>query len=285
AQLSILDSPIVYNPLADASDALETASALYIQAGAVSEASLAYSRPVWKTDAGSLYAGLRGKYYQVALRKTLASVAQFDEAESLLQDEAKVETQGEAGYGLDLGVLWTADNYRVGATFKNVNAPAFSYQTVGKNCESLTGAQKDACHIAISFSDRIDLEEKWVMDPQINIEAAAYNSTRNWFIAGTVDASPVNDAVGNEIQWLTASVGYTGRWKIPAGFRLGYRKNLAGTQLSAATVGLSLLRIIHLDVAWGLETVPVENSNTSGMEGMSEVPRMAQLNLGIDLLF
>jgi hypothetical protein len=57
---------------------------------------------------------------------------------------------------------------------------------------------------------------------------------------------------------------------------------MAGTQLSAATLGLSLLKVIHLDVAYGLETVKYQESDTSEVQ---EIPRMAQANIGIDILF
>lgn len=283
AQLSILDSPIVYNPLStDPADALQTNTALYIKAGAVAETSLGYSMPVFKNSIGTLTAGLRGKLYQVTLKKKLAGLSQFSEVNALVKDEAEVEATGDTGFGADLGVIWTAKHYRVGATVRNINAPSFSYDELGTDCESKTGVEQDSCNIAVSYSNEIDLKEKWVMDPQINLEFATYNESRNWFFAVSADASPVNDAVGNELQWFTASAGYTGRWKIPAGFRVGYRKNLAGTQLSAATLGLSLLKVIHLDVAYGLETVKYQESDTSDVQ---EIPRMAQVNLGIDILF
>jgi len=283
AQLSVLDSPIEYNPLAtDPADALQTNTALYIKAGAVAETSLGFSKQLFSNRSGALSAGVRGKMYQVTLKKKLAGLSQFSEVNSLVKDEAEVETTGQTGFGVDLGVIWAAQNYRVGATLRNANAPSFEYDELGVDCASKVGTDQDSCNIAVSYSHEIDMKETWTMDPQVNVELAAYNSSRNWFVAMSADASPVNDAVGNELQWFTASLGYAGRWKIPAGFRLGYRKNLAGSQLSAATLGLSLLKVIHLDVAYGLESIEVKDSETDETQ---EVPRMAQVNLGIDILF
>ena len=90
------------------------------------------------------------------------------------------------------------------------------------------------------------------------------------------DTSPVHDPVANQLQWMTVSAAYaTNNWIIP-GVRVGYRKNLAGSQLSAATVGFTLFKTLHLDAAYGLETIDVDGQPQ---------PRMAQLNLGLDLLF
>ena len=276
-------NPIVYNPLAtDPTKALQTNTAIYLKAAAVGESSLGFSRPVYSNDNGTLSAGVRGKFYMVDLRKKAVSVAQTNDINSVIKDEAKVKVAGQTGYGVDLGLTWASKHYRLGGTVRNINAPSFKYNELGQDCASKTGSAQDSCYIEESFSNRIDMKEKWVMDPQVNLQAALYNETRRWFLAATADTSAVNDPVGNQYQWVTASTGYTGRWLIPIGFRIGYRKNLAGTQLSAATAGLTLLKILHVDVAYGLETVKYQDSSTSTVQ---QVPRMAQANVGIDFMF
>ncbi len=283
AQLNILDAPLIYNTTAQGAELLQTNSAVYLKVGAIAESSLAYSRSLYKNDYGTLYSGVRAKYYLAELRKSLTGVSQIEDAQKLLEDELDIAISGEQALGVDLGLMWASDFYRAGATVRNINSPSFSYETVGLNCDTKTGAVQDSCNIAKSFSGEIDLEEKWVMDPQINLEFALYNSSRNWFMAVSGDVSPVNDAVGNELQWFTASVGYATRsWLLP-GARLGYRKNLAGSQLSTANVGLSLFKILHLDVAYGLESIKAEGLDLP--QTGNTVPRILQVNLGIDLLF
>ena len=279
AQLSILDRPIEYNPLEQGTNILQTNSAVYIKVGAVADASLAYSRPVIVLDEGILHAGVRGKYYQVGLSKTLIGLSTMqDGAETALEDEldGAKDTSLQSGIGLDLGVLWTSKNYRLGAWVKNANSPSFKYDSIGGNCEALEVSRQEGCYIATSFANEIDLEENYVIDAQINLEGSVYSDSRNFVGSFSLDTSPVNDPVGNQLQWATISAGYaTSSWLIP-GIRAGYRKNLAGSQLSAVTAGVTLFKTLHVDAAYGLETVDVDGT---------AVPRMLQLNVGLDLLF
>ena len=278
AKLSILDSPIEYNPLNEA-DPLQTNSAAYIKLGAVSETSLGYSRPVYEHSQGQLYAGIRAKYYMAGLTKTLVGISQMESADAAINDKVKDvqdNFEPDTGIGMDLGVMWVAPSYRVGATFKNINSPSFDYDTVGVDCESKTGTAADSCYIAKSYADEIDTEETYVMDAQVSVEAAYFTPGRDMVLNFALDTSPVHDPVANEVQWMTLSAAYaSNNWILP-GVRVGYRKNLAGSALSAVTAGLTLFKTLHLDVAYGLETIDVDGSPT---------PRMAQANLGLDLLF
>jgi len=280
AQLRVLDRPIEYNPLEQGTNILQTNTAAYIKVGAVAEGSLAYSRPVLELNEGTLHAGLRGKYYQVGLSKTLIGISTMqDGADTVLEDELNdaKDTSLQSGFGVDLGVLWTTRNYRLGAWVKNANSPSFNYDGIGTNCESIEpGASQDSCFIAKSFADEIDLEESYVMDAQISVEGAVYNNSRNFVASFSADSSPVNDPVGNQIQWVTVSAGYaTSSWIIP-GIRVGYRKNLAGSELSAVSAGFTLFKSVHVDALYGLESIDVDGTSA---------PRMAQLNVGVNLLF
>ena len=283
AELRILDRPIEYNPLEQGANILQTNTAAYFKVGAVGEASLAYSRPVIALDEGSLHVGVRGKYYQVGLRKVLVGLSQMqDGVEDVLEDELENarDTDVQSGIGVDFGMLWTSRNYRLGGWVKNANSPSFKYDEIGTNCDDptlfATEQDQDGCYIAKSFANEIDLEENYVMDAQISVEGAVYSDSRNFVASFTADTSPVNDPVGNQIQWATASVGYaTTSWIIP-GIRAGYRKNLAGSQLSAVTAGVTLFKTVHLDAAYGLETIDVDGN---------AAPRMVQANIGINLLF
>lgn len=277
AQLRVLDRPIEYNPLEQGSKQLQTNSAVYLKLGAVAEGSLGYSRPLFEFDNGTLYGGLRAKYYQVGLRKTLIGLEQMDDSEQAVEDEADKDVTAKTGVGVDLGLMWVAQNYRLGATFKNVNSPSFEYDMIGNDCENMAeGPSKDSCFIARSFADEIDLEETYVMDAQVSVEASLYSDSKNWVLSVAADTSPVNDPVGNQIQWLTASAAYATPSFIIPGIRVGYRKNMAGSQLSAVTAGFTLFKFLHVDAAYGLESIVIDEE---------EAPRMLQANIGIDLLF
>ena len=277
AKLSILDEPIIFNPLEQGANQLQTNSAAYIKLGAVAEASVGYSRPLFQTRAGAFYGGIRANYYQVGLRKTLIGMAQMEDSAETLEDELSRDVSVQTGVGVDLGLMWAGENFRLGTTFKNVNSPSFDYDPIGTDCLAMEeGALKDSCFIAKSFADEIDMEETYVMDPQMTVAASLYSDSRNWVLAVSADTSPVNDPVGNQVQWFTASAAYATRsWIIP-GIRVGYRKNQAGSELSAVTAGLTLFKMLHVDGAYGLEQIEVDGSSA---------PRMVQVNVGIDFLF
>jgi len=276
-RLSVLDGPTEV-VLVDGGFQPKTDSALYLKAATVAEISLAYSRSLFDLgDLGHLYGGVRGNYYGVGLAKTLAGVAVADQFDQLVQDELNKDRALQTGFGVDLGLLLVGNNHRLGATFKNLNQPSFKYDPIGTDCDQLSGASQDSCYIAQLHADRIDLQETWVMDPQVKLEAALFTDDRAWLVGVTADANPVHDPLGNEIQMVGVSAGYATRsWLLP-GFRLGYHQNLVGTQLAYASLGLTLFKSVNLDVAYGLDTMRY-NADT-------EVPRKLALNLGIELTF
>ncbi len=275
-KMSVLDSPIEYNQLAPDEAKLETNTALYLKTAQVGELSLGYSRQLWTGDAGSLSAGLRASYYLLGLRKTVVGVAVADNVTQLMEDERDKSTDYQSGYGVDLGLLWQARNYRIGTTLRNVNSPSFDYDPIGVDCGALSGASQDSCLIAQSYANEIDLRETYVMDPQGNVELAYFSDSRNWVISATVDTNPVNDPLANQYQWAVIGAGYaTSSWWIP-GFRVGYRKNLAGSQLSYATLGLTLFKMLNIDAAYGLETIEIDQS---------QAPRSVMINAGLEVLF
>jgi hypothetical protein len=270
-QGSVIDAPLQFNPV---SQQVETSSAVYIKGAVQQEASLGYSTQLWQQPVGgALYAGLRLRYLRLGLRKTLVGMEQLeDDAATTIEEEAQKQLDYQTNFGLDAGLLWVADNYRLGLTFMNLNEPAFDYEAVGQNC----AAGDDACFLAQAHSDEIALKETHTKDRQAKLEATVYSDSRNFFLAGAVDSNPVRGPVGNEIQWATASTGYaTNSWWIP-GIRVGYRKNLAGTQLSMVTAGLTLFKTINVDAAYGLESTQYDGQS---------IPRTAMVNVGLELSF
>lgn len=274
--LSVLDSPLSYNPLAPADARLETNTALYLKAAQVTEMSVGYSRPVITLNNGTVTFGVRLHYYKAGLRKTLVGVAVADDIDTLIEEEQDKDLEYQNAVGGDLGLLWQTGNYRVGAMVKNINSPSIEYDAIGQNCAQLSGASQDSCYIAQSYSNEIDLNETWVMNPQGNIEAAYFSNSRNWNVNMTMDTNSVNDAIGNQYQWAVFSAGYASdSWLIP-GIRLGYRKNMAGSELSYAQLGLTLFKGLNVDAASSIETIEVDGKSR---------PRSFYLNVGLELLF
>jgi hypothetical protein len=240
-----------------------TDSTLLVRAAAIAELGLGYSRPVMKGESGELMAGFRAKYYSVGLERAAKRLFESNGAENTF--DASKDYVKSSGFGLDIGALWISTNYRVGAWVDNVNKPSFKFNAV-----DVTG-YTDATVIAL-----LSESASYKMDTQLHLEGALYTESQNWVINVGLDGNAIKDPVGSEYQWATLSAGYaTDSWWIP-GFRVGYRTNMAGTQLSYMSGGLTLFKSVTLDVAYGLDSVVVDGE---------KAPRSAMLNLGIELSF
>ena len=65
-------------------------------------------------------------------------------------------------------------------------------------------------------------------------------------------------SISDEFQWLTLSGGFdTGSRWFP-NFRLGYRQNLAGTEKSYASLGMTMFKYVNLDIASALDSTKID---------------------------
>ena len=148
--------------------------------------------------------------------------------------------------GLDLGALWVADNYQVGAQITNVNEPEFEFPGLDLS------AYKDTPIRSFLTADQF-----YTMERQFRFEGSLFTQDRRWTMNVGVDANAVPDPMGDDYQWLTASVGYaTDSWWLP-GARAGYRKNLAGTEIGYLGLGLTVLKVVNIDIASSVESVSI----------------------------
>lgn len=240
-----------------------TDSTLLVKAAAIAELALGYSRPVFSSDSGELMAGFRAKYFKVGLSRSAQRLNSANGAEKTF--DASKDYVDRSGLGVDVGALWISKHYRVGAWADNINKPSFKFNDV-----DTTGYTDPAVIAQLSKS------ETYKMDTQLHLETALYTESQNWVINVGADANAVKDPVGNEYQWATLSAGYaTDSWWIP-GFRVGYRANMAGTELSYMTGGLTLFKSVTLDLAYSLDSVEVDGE---------KAPRSFMANLGIELSF
>ncbi len=243
---------------ADVSD-----TTLLVKGAAVAEVGFGYSRTMLQVDAGQLAAGIRAKYYKVGLSRVATRLIGSTGTENTFDSNDSYEYS--TGFGLDFGGLWIAKNYRVGAWVDNINKPTFDYNGV-----DLTGYTDPAIIAELQKS------ESYEMKSQLHLEGAVFTESQNWVIAVGLDANAVEDPTGAEYKWATISAGYaTDSWWIP-GFRVGYRANMAGTELSYMTGGLTLFKTVNLDLAYGLDSVEVDGE---------KAPRSFMMNLGFELTF
>ena len=247
-------------------------SSLLAKAAVVGEVGLGYSRPVLRRETGDLTAGVRAKYYMVKLARNAQqqTSASAGGAQSTLK--ASQTYTSNSGVGLDVGTLWTAKRYRLGAWVNNLNKPSFKYN-------DLTAADLTAKGYTpgTAIYNQLAAGETYEMKPQLELEGAFFSESQNWVLNAALDGNAVPDPVGRDFQWATLSAAYaTNSWWVP-GIRLGYRTNLAGSKLSYATGGLTLFKALSLDVAYGLDSITDSNGKS--------IPRSAMINLGLQMTF
>lgn len=245
-----------------------TDSAMVVKAAAIAELALGYSRPVVKTDAGELMAGFRAKYYMVGLSRTAQRLMSSTGAENTF--DASNDYTKSSGIGLDVGALWVSKNYRAGAWIDNVNKPSFKFNEITDADLTADGYTDSAIRAELKKGDEYE------MKTQGHLEGAVYTESQNWVVNVGLDSNAIADPVGNEYQWATLSAGYaTDSWWIP-GFRVGYRTNMAGSELSYLTTGVTAFKSVTLDLAYSLDSVTIEGETA---------PRSVIFNLGVELSF
>ena len=222
-------------------------SSLVAKSTRTTELSAGYSRIAYASDAGSLFLGLRGQVYLMDLGRASVRFGDITDSEELFDQIRNGDFRSDTRAGFDLGALWVADSYQFGIQLKNVNEPRFQFPGVD---------------LAPYSSDRIieflTSDQTYTMDRQVKLEASAFGKERRWSAHLGLDADPATDPLGDEFQWLTLSTGFVtdSRW-VPS-FRLGYRENLAGTELRYVSAGLTAFRFLNIDVASALDTVTID---------------------------
>lgn len=245
-------------------------STLLVKAAVVGELGLGYSRPVLSSDTGDLTAGVRAKYYQVKLARDAQKVIASNGSQNTFK--ASQTYTSSSNVGLDVGTLWTAKRYRVGAWINNLNGPSFKFNDL--TVADLTAKGYTA---GTTIYNQFAASETYKMKPQLEMEGAFYSESQNWVLNAGLDGNAVQDPVGRDFQWGTLSAAYaTNSWWIP-GIRLGYRTNLVGSKLNYATGGLTLFKALSLDIAYGLDKITDKNGKS--------IPRSAMINLGLQMTF
>jgi hypothetical protein len=273
AKLSVLDAPLTFNPL---SEELETPTSAYVKGAALTEIALGFSRPVWARDARRVVVGGKARYLRAALSKqvvALESAEDSDEAVDLVKESYDANEHASQALTADVGAIYDAPHYHLGLTLANLTEPEFDYGAIGTNCAAYSGDAQYNCYSAAYFADRIALHETWTLERLATLEAGLQFAGGAGSLNASVNLNEVHDPVGDLNQNAHLAVGYRTRTPWLPDFRASYRRNLAGTQLSTATVGVSFFGAVHLDVACGLEKTLIEGRS---------VPRTFGINLGFE---
>ncbi len=249
AQLPISDDIILTpNPITNAVFfAINNDSSIVSKATQTTELNVGYSRHAWSNSAGNLYLGAETRLYLMRLSRLSVRFGDITDSEELFDAIRDGEFRNDTRLGVDLGALWVGNNYQLGVQITNVNEPKFTFPDVNLEPYRDEGT--------IRF---LQADQNYTMDRQFKFEASLFTDDRRWSAHLGYDADGATDPLGDEIQWLTVSGGFTtDSWWIPGG-RLGFRQNLTGTKMKYLSLGVTAFKIVNFDISSALDTVKID---------------------------
>jgi len=281
----ILDETLEYSA---ATSSLETNTSLYLKSVQYTTLGLGYSHEMDNALMdivndhleGRLLLGARANLYNLKLSKQVIGLQNIDDGDELADVIADDLTENQASSsqtGIDLGLIWEADHYHVGATLRNINEPEFDFGVVGVDCNNKsTNTSISNCFTAQYFVNegRIAQNETHKMTSQASVDAAINSANKRWRLAASYDLQAMRDPVGDEYQWMTASAAYVSSSLF--GMRVGLSENQVGSKLTMMNAGMTLFGVMNLDLRYSLDTTEVDGT---------EVPRTFGLNLGFESSF
>jgi hypothetical protein len=241
---------LFYNPAnQQVKMSVDNDSLLLIKAVKIAQFSLSYSRLAYHSDAGDLYWGVKPTFYRVGLTHANTRIGDITDTEALFEDIQNASFIYENGYDADLGIVWAADHYQLGASITSIFEHEYDFPEFEKsNFQSQ------------SILSQLEQQSTYVMERQLKLEAGIYTDERQWSLHAELDANPVFDPMNDEYQWFTLTAGYAAdSWWLPSA-RIGMSRNLAGTGLGFINAGITMMKFINLDVASTLDTVTLDGT-------------------------
>ncbi len=236
-------------------------SLLLIKATKIAQFSLSYSRIALHSDAGDLYWGIKPTFYRVGLTNVTTRIGDITDTESLFDDIGNANFIYENGLDMDLGLVWSAEHYQLGASVTSLFEHKYEFPDLDRerfNSESILNQLNQ--HVA------------YTMERQLKIEAGIFTDQRHWSLNAELDANPIADPMRDKYQWLTVTGGYAAdSWWLPSA-RIGFSRNLAGSKLAYLNAGVTVMKFINIDVATTIDTVTLDDS---------EMRRGANIRLGV----
>ncbi len=240
---------------------IDNDSLLLIKAARVSQFSLAYSKNAFQSDFGDLYWGIKPTFYRVGLTNAGTRIGDITDAEDLFNDIKNANFIYENGYDLDLGIVWSADHYQLGASLTSLFEHKYEFPELDRRRFS-----------SESILSQLNHHEEYIMKRQLKLEAGIFTDQRHWSLHAELDANPVEDPMHDNYQWFTLTAGYAAdSWWLPSA-RIGMSRNLAGTGLGYINAGVTVMKFINIDVATTLDTVTLDGE---------EMMRGANIRLGV----
>ena len=226
---------------------LQNDSAIVFKATQSLSLSSGYSRAAWSNDAGTLFIGGEAHLYDMRLSGLGVRFGDISDSQELFDQIRNADYESDTRLGFDAGVLWVAENYQLGAQLTNLNQPKFRFPDI--DTDPFTNE---------AIIRQLEQGRNYTMERQLKLEASLFGRERKWSWHVGLDANAAKDPVGDEFQWLTLSGGFdTGNRWFP-NVRLGYRQNLAGTEKTYASLGMTMFKFINVDIASALDVTKID---------------------------
>lgn len=225
-------------------------SLLVTKAAKIEEFAVGYSRQIAEFKQGNLFLGLKPKYVRAGLTRVGVRFGDISDSEQLFDDIKNAEFRYDDEFSVDFGAMWISDHYQVGGAITNINQPKFSFPAI------------DTSNIANqTVLNILEKDSVYEMEAQLKLEASLYSIDRRWTLNAALDANSAADPMGDNYQWASISTGYaTNSWWLP-GVRTGIQSNLAGTELTYLSAGLTLFKYLDIDVSSALDTVEIDGED------------------------
>jgi hypothetical protein len=238
---------LLLDALGNVQFSLQNDSAIAYKANQTLSLSTGYSRAAWSSDAGTLFIGGEVYLHEMRLSGLGIRFGDMTDSEELFDQIRNADYASDTRISLDAGVLWVAENYQLGAQLTNLNEPSFQFPEID------TGPFRNEAIIR-----QFEQGRTYSMERQLKLEASLFGRDRNWSWHLGLDANAASDPVGDEFQWFTLSGGYdTGSPWLP-NMRFGYRQNLAGTEKSYASLGMTMFKYLNFDIASALDVTKID---------------------------
>lgn len=265
--------------------------AALVTSGVFTQLGLGYSRVLpsaqWSAVPAdmTLLAGARLNIIQGSLSKQLAIVDddaddEEDTAFDRVEDNYDANEASTTALSLDVGLLAQWRRFSAGVTIFNLLPPSFDFGDFGQRCDRFDAdsGQRADCEATQRLIDQgvVDEAGSYDVDTRLNIEGSYDIPRVGWTVGLTLDLNKVSSVLGDEYQWFEWVAGHdSGRWWLPD-FAISYRQNLAGSEQSYLGVGMGLLRVLRLNISYGLDSTQVDGSDQ---------PRSAAVSLGFEIPF
>lgn len=257
---------LFYNPQnKQAKMTVDNDSLLLVKGTKISEYSLSYSHLASEQDAGNLYWGVKPKLYRVGLTNVSTRIGDITDTEAFYDDIKNANYVYENGYDVDLGLVWAAEHYQLGASVSSLFEHTYEFPELDR-----TGYQSER------ILNQLSKHKTYTMERQLKLEGGVFTAQRHWSLNAEVDVNPVEDPMRDEYQWLTLTGGYASEsWWLPSA-RLGFSRNLTGSELTYLNAGVTLMRYINIDAATTLNTVTLDGQ---------ELKRGMNIRLGVQFAY